>query len=152
MQAILHPNRSTSACSVWRGNTVAVKRPSAWRAMPVNSPIPMAPTYARIVKETATVWKAPSPAICATRTTITTPLLPPRISVFAVPLRAPHVPLTVRKRVALFRIVVVWHPRHTNLSFFLFVFLRRLYARDALSGNKLLACHKNWPRDLRVPD
>ena len=109
---------------------------------------------APIAKETATVWKAPSPAICATRTTITitTPLLPPRISVFAVPLRAPHVPLTVRKRFALFRIVVVWHPRHTNLSFFLFVFLRRLHARDALSEKKLLACHKDWPRDLRVPD
>ena len=109
---------------------------------------------APIAKETATVWKAPSPAICATRTTITitTPLLPPRISVFAVPLRAPHVPLTVRKRFALFRIVVVWHPRHTNLSFFLFVFLRRLHARDALSEKKLLACHKNWSRDLSLPD
>ena len=113
---------------------------------------PPARTCPTVAPETHTACKALSPAIYAIRNTITTPLFPPRTSVFAVPLRAPHVPLTVRKRVALFRIVVVWHPRHTNLSFFLFVFLRRLHARDALSEKKLLACHKNWSRDLSLPD
>ena len=119
---------------------------------------PRARTCPTVAPETHTACKVLSRVTSATRTTITIPPLRPQTNVSVAPPKAPHVPIMVsdflssKNKASRHLYIICFACFSFPPSSLLHTLHRWLHARDALSEKKLLACHKNWPRDLRVPD